>query len=80
MPVMLQPTQESAEKKINRHDALYDDAPETMPVKIGDLGVIDFTRHFKYLGGYCSYSLKEDYDVNEQLSQASSVMGVLNHF
>ena len=48
------------------------------PVEIGDLGVITFTKHVKYLGGYCSYSLKDDYDVNERLSQASSAMGALN--
>ena len=51
-----------------------------MPVKIGDLGIITFTKYFKYLGGYCYYSLKDDYDINEQLSQASSAMGDLNHF
>ena len=51
-----------------------------MPIKIGDLGIITFTRYFKYLGGYCSYSLKDDYDVDERLSQASSAMGALNHF
>ena len=50
-----------------------------MPIKIVDLGIITFTKHFKYLGGYCSYSLKDKYDV-EQLSQASSAMGALNSF
>ena len=74
------PTQESAEKKQKRQDALYDGASEKKPVKIGDLGIITFTKHFKYLGGYCSYSLKDDYDVDERLSQASSAMGDLNHF
>ena len=59
---------------------MYDGASETMPVKIGDLGIVTFTKHFKYLGGYCSYSLKDDYDVDEQLSQASSTMEALNHF
>ena len=79
-PITLSPKQESAEQKQKRQDALYDEAPETMPVSIGGLGVITFTKHFKYLGGYCSYSLKDDYDVNERLSQASSAMGVLNTF
>ena len=59
---------------------MYDDSPKAMPVKIGDLGVITFTKHFKYLGGYCSHSLKDDYDIAERLSQASSAMGALNHF
>ena len=51
-----------------------------MPIKIGDLGIITFTKHFKYLGGYCYYSLKDDCDVDEPLSQASSAMGALNSF
>ena len=51
-----------------------------MPIKIGNLGIITFTRHFKYLGGYCSYSLKNDYDVDKRLSQAFSAMGALSHF
>ena len=79
-PVTIQPTRESSEQKQKRQDALYDGASEKKPVKIGDLGIITFTKHFKYLGGYCSYSLKDDYDVDERLSQASSAMGDLNHF
>ena len=79
-PVTTQPTQENDEQKQKRQDALYSGASETMPIKIGDLGIITFTRHFKYLVGYCSYSLKDDYDVYERLSQASSAMGALNHF
>ena len=46
----------------------------------GRLGIITFTKHFKYLGGYCSYSLKDDYDVDELMFQVSSAMGALNHF
>ena len=80
LPITLQPKQESAEQKQKRQDALYDDTLETMPVKIGDLSVITFTKHFKYLGGYCSYFLKVNYDVDERFSQASSAMGALNHF
>ena len=53
-PVTIQPIQESANQKQKRQDALYDGASETMPVKIGDLGIIIFTKYFKYLGGYCS--------------------------
>ena len=79
-PATTQPTQENAEQKQKRQDALYNGASETMPIKIGDLSIITFTRHFKYLGGYCSYSLKDDYDLDERLSQVSSAMGALNHF
>ena len=61
-PATTQPKQENAEQKQKRQDALYDGASETMPIKIWDLGIITFTRHFKYLGGYCSYSLKDACD------------------
>ena len=59
---------------------IYDNAQETSDVKIGDRGIINFTKHFKYLGGYISYSLQDDYDINKRISQASSAMGALNHF
>ena len=80
LPVTLKPKQESEEQKRRRHDILYDEAKETGAVVIGDHDTITFTKHFKYLGGYLSYSLRDDYDVDERLSQASSAMGALNHF
>ena len=42
--------------------------------------MITFTRHFKYLGSYISYSLKYDYDIEHRISQASAAMGALNSF
>ena len=42
--------------------------------------MIKFTRHFKYLGSYISYSLKDGYDVEHRISQASAAMGALNNF
>ena len=71
---------EREERNRRRHDSIYDNAQETSDVKIGDRGIITFTKHFQYLGGYISYSLRDDYDVNERISQASSAMGALNHF
>ena len=47
---------------------------------IGELGFITSTKHFKYLGGYISYSLRDDYDVEARISQASAAMGALNPF
>ena len=60
LPVAFQLKQESSKQKQKRLDALHDVATETMPIKIGDLGIITFTEHFKYLGGYCSSSLKDN--------------------
>ena len=34
----------------------------------------------QYIRGYILYSLRDDHDVNERISQASSAMGALNHF
>ena len=42
--------------------------------------MITFTRHFKYLGSYISYSLKDYYDIEHKISQASAAMGALNNF
>ena len=42
--------------------------------------MITFTRHFKYLESYISYSLKDDYDIEHIISQASATMGYLNNF
>ena len=79
-PVTSKPKQESEEQKRKRHNTIYDAAPETELINIGEHGHITFTKDFKYLGSYCSYSLKDDYDIAKRLSQASSAMGALNHF
>ena len=42
--------------------------------------MITFTRHFKNLGIYISYLLKNDYDIEHRISQASAAMGALNNF
>ena len=59
---------------------MYDEAEETKRIPIGELGCITSTKHFKYLGGYISYSLRDDYDVKDRISQASTAMGALNPF
>ena len=42
--------------------------------------MITFTRRFKYLGSYISYSLKDDYDIEHIISQVSAAMGDINKF
>ena len=59
---------------------MYDDTKETKPIPIGELGMITFTRNFMYLGSYISYSLKDDYDIEHRIYQASAAMGALNSF
>ena len=80
LPVTPKPKQESKEQKRKRHDNLYYAAPETALINIGEHSHVTFTKHFKYLGRYCTISLKDDYDIAERLSQASSEMGALNSF
>ena len=45
-------------------------AKETKRIPIGELVCITFKKHFKYLGGYISYSLRDDYDVEARIYQA----------
>ena len=66
--------------KAKRYDQKYDDAEGKKPILISESGMISFTRHFKYLGSYISYSLKYNYDIEHIISQASSAMGALNNF
>ena len=51
-------------------DFLYDECAE-----IGN-GYVEFTKHFCYLGTYVSYNLKDDYDINERIKQASISMSI----
>ena len=71
---------ENEETKQKRNDQKYEDAEETKPIRIGETGIITFTRHFKYLGSYISYLLKYDYDNEHRISQASVAMGALKKF
>ena len=59
---------------------MYDNPKETKPIVIGESGMITFTRHFKYLGSYIAYSLKDDYDIEDRKSQSSATMKALNSF
>ena len=59
---------------------MYDKAKETEPILVGDSGMITFTRHFKYLGSYMLYKLKDDYDIEHRISQAPAVHGGSQQF
>jgi hypothetical protein len=47
-----------------REAALHDDLEETKPIDVAD-GYVTFCRHFKYLGSYISFSLIDDYDIEQ---------------
>ena len=70
---------ESEKAKTEREDRMYDDLPETQPIQVAD-GFVTFTKHFKYLGSYISYNLRDDYDIQNRVLNASKAMGALKNF
>ena len=43
-------------------------------------GFVTYCKHFKYLGSWISYNLRDDHDVDMRIAAASKSMGALNHF
>ena len=41
---------------------------------------LTFTRHFKYLGSYISYNLRDDHDVDSRIAAASASIGSLSSY
>ena len=70
---------ESEKARIAKEDELYDHLEETRDIKVAD-GFVSFTKHFKYLGSYISYNLRDDFDVESRISSASASMGALKNF
>ena len=52
---------------------------ETESVNVKD-GVMTYTKQFKYLGSYISYSLRDDYDIKSRIAAATKVFGALTKF
>jgi hypothetical protein len=52
----------------DQEELMYDTLEETKPITVGD-GFVSFCRHFKYLGSFVSFSLCNDYDLNNVLLQ-----------
>ena len=44
---------------------------ETKDIQVAD-GFVSYTKHFKYLGSYISYNLRDDYDIDARLAAASA--------
>jgi len=70
--------EESEKARIAREDKIYDDLEETQDLAVAD-GFVSFTRHFKYLGSYISYNLRDDYDIESRIAAASQSMGALKN-
>ena len=52
---------------------------ETGIVKVAD-GYVTFFQHFKYLGTWVHYSLRDDYDITKRVAEANTSMGALGEF
>ena len=80
LSLTVKPKQESESSKRKREDQQYNQAPGTQPIKVPDGGILAFCKHFKYLGSFISYSLRDDHNIENRLAQASASMGALRHF
>ena len=70
---------ESHETKCKREDSEYMSLAETATMQVAD-GYITFCKHFKYLGTWVSYSLRDDYDISKRIAAANAAMGALENF
>ena len=70
---------ENEKQKRQREDKQYDNSPDTAIIQFVE-GHVTFTRHFKYLGSYISYNLRDDHDVDSRIAAASASMGGLSSF
>ena len=80
LPLNANPKNESDKSRRSREDISYDNIQETQPIVLTDGGIITFCQHFKYLGNFITYSLRDDFDIEQRLAQALSAMGSLQHF
>ena len=71
--------QENEKQKRQREDKQYDNSPDTAVIKFKE-GNVTFTRHFKYLGSYISYDLRDDHDVDRRIAAAYASMGGVSSY
>ena len=67
------------ERRAMIEDKLYDKCPENDEVPMKD-GFVSYCRHFKYLGPWMSYNLRDDYDIRMRTEAASKSFAVLRGF
>ena len=69
--------QESHESRYKREETTYDNLPETRLVIVKD-GFFTFCQHFKYLGSWISFSLRDDHDIMKRIAAANALMGAMS--
>ena len=70
---------ETEEEKGGRTDTEYNQLAETRLIVVAD-SFISFCAHFKYLGSWLSFSLRNYYDVGRRIGMANASMGALARF
>ena len=70
---------ESDKKRHTNEDEEYTKCRETVIIKVKGI-FVTFTKHFKYLGSYISYSLKDDYGIDILLAAGNASMESLSKF
>ena len=69
--------QESHESRYKREETTYGNLPETRLVIVKD-GFVTLCRHFKYLGSWISFYLREDHDIMKRIAAANASMGAMS--
>ena len=69
--------QESYESRYKIEETTYDNLLETRLIVVKDR-FFTFCRHFKYLGSWISFSLREDHDITKRLTAANTSMGAMS--
>ena len=70
---------ESHEKKCKREESLYIALTETKQVAVAN-GNVTFCPHFKYLGSWISFSLRENHDMAKRIASVNASMGAMASF
>ena len=70
---------ESHEKKYKQEESLYIVPTETKQITVADVNVT-FCSHFKYLGSWISFSLRDDHDVAKRIASANTSMEAMASF
>ena len=69
--------QESHKSRYKREETTYDNLPETRLIIVTDR-FVTFFRHFKYLGSWISFSLREKHDIMKRIAAANASMGAMS--
>jgi hypothetical protein len=70
---------ETRDERTSLEDSLYESSPETAEVPMID-GFVSYCLHFKYLGTWISYTLRDDYDIAMRIANSTKAMGALGEF